>query len=191
MARASGNTPPTRLVEELHRRQGEMYAGGPVEPVLELLAPEVVWHVPGSSPIAGDHRGHAEVLAYFEKRRRLANATMRMHPGVSVCEGDAVRHDEWPPRLLADPRGVPDCRGRRGWNGRPHCRGVARATRQRALRSDLVVASRLTPIGGDEHSAPPAGCAHALGRGSPSGSLEHLAQFAGFEQRPPWLPNRR
>lgn len=44
------------LVAELHRRQGEMYAGGPVEPVLELLAEDVVWHVPGASPIAGDHR---------------------------------------------------------------------------------------------------------------------------------------
>jgi ketosteroid isomerase-like protein len=78
------------LVEELHRRQGEMYAGGPVEPVLELLAPDIVWHVPGSSPIAGDHRGVPQVVEYFEKRRQLAHATMRMHPGKVVQEGDAV-----------------------------------------------------------------------------------------------------
>jgi uncharacterized protein len=83
-------SPGAELVAELHRRQGEMYAGGPVEPVAELLAADVVWHVPGTSPIAGDHRGVAQVLAYFEHRRRLAEASMRMHPGELICEGDSV-----------------------------------------------------------------------------------------------------
>jgi ketosteroid isomerase-like protein len=78
------------LVAELHRRQGEMYAGGPAGPVIELLAEDVVWHVPGGSPIAGDHRGTAAVVEYFERRRRLAAATMRMHPGQTIVEGDAV-----------------------------------------------------------------------------------------------------
>lgn len=81
---------PPELIAELHRRQGEMYAGGPVEPVVELLAEDIVWHVPGVSPIAGDHRGPAGVIEYFERRRRLANETMRMHPGELVCEGEGV-----------------------------------------------------------------------------------------------------
>lgn len=67
-----------------------MYAGGPAGPVVELLAEDVVWHVPGESPIAGDHRGRGEVLDYFEKRRRLASSTMRMAPGAAVSEGPAV-----------------------------------------------------------------------------------------------------
>jgi ketosteroid isomerase-like protein len=78
------------LVAELHRRQGEMYAGGPVDPVLELLVEDIVWHVPGTSPIAGDHRGAAAVVEYFERRRRLADATMRMRPGREIVEGNAV-----------------------------------------------------------------------------------------------------
>ena len=78
------------LVAELHRRQGEMYAGGPVEPVAELLAEDVVWRVPGRSPIAGEHRGVDAVLEYFAKRRELAGATMRMHPGDLVADGEAV-----------------------------------------------------------------------------------------------------
>jgi uncharacterized protein len=78
------------LVDELHRRQGEMYAGGSVEAVLELLADDVVWHVPGASPIAGDHLGADAVAAYFERRRRLADATMRMRPGQVISEGGAV-----------------------------------------------------------------------------------------------------
>jgi ketosteroid isomerase-like protein len=78
------------LVAELHRRQGEMYAGGAVDPVVELLAEDIVWHVPGRSPIAGDHRGTAAVIEYFERRRRLADATMGMRPGEAISEGDAV-----------------------------------------------------------------------------------------------------
>jgi ketosteroid isomerase-like protein len=67
-----------------------MYAGGAVEPVAELLAEDIVWHVPGASPIAGDHRGVPRVLAYFEHRRRLAEATKQMHTGEVISEGEAV-----------------------------------------------------------------------------------------------------
>jgi uncharacterized protein len=84
------NTSPVELIAELHRRQGEMYAGGSLDPVIELLAEDVIWHVPGRSPIAGDHRGVGQVIDYFEKRRRLADATMRMRPGEAIFEGDAV-----------------------------------------------------------------------------------------------------
>lgn len=78
------------LVAELHRRQAEMYAGGPVEPVAELLAESVVWRVPGKSPIAGEHRGVDAVLEYFVKRRELASATMKMHPGEVLADEEAV-----------------------------------------------------------------------------------------------------
>lgn len=67
-----------------------MYAGDAVDAVVELLASDIVWHVPGQSPIAGDHRGVEQVIAYFERRRQLANATMRMHPGEVIVAGDAV-----------------------------------------------------------------------------------------------------
>lgn len=83
-------TSPLGLVAELHRRQGEMYAGGSVDSVVELLAGDIVWHVPGQSPIAGDHRGVEQVIAYFERRRKIANATMQMHPGEVIATGDAV-----------------------------------------------------------------------------------------------------
>jgi ketosteroid isomerase-like protein len=84
------DTSPLELVEELHRRQGEMYAGGSSDAVVELLAEDIVWHVPGKSPIAGDHRGIGQVIDYFERRRRLVNSTMRMNPGEVISEGDAV-----------------------------------------------------------------------------------------------------
>lgn len=85
-----GDISSVQLVDELHRRQQEMYAGGSVDAVVELLASDIAWHVPGTSPIAGDHRGVEQVMAYFELRRRLADATMRMHPGEAISVGDAV-----------------------------------------------------------------------------------------------------
>jgi ketosteroid isomerase-like protein len=79
-----------RLVAELHRRQREMYSGGSVEPVLDLLAEDIVWHVPGETPISGDHRGMAQVIEYFEKRTGLTKATTRMRTGEAIFEGEAV-----------------------------------------------------------------------------------------------------
>ena len=67
-----------------------MYAGGDVEPVAELLADDVVWHVPGTSPISGDHVGKASVIAYFERRRELADHTFVMHPKGLLEDGDAL-----------------------------------------------------------------------------------------------------
>jgi YbgC/YbaW family acyl-CoA thioester hydrolase len=66
------------VVEEFLTRQREMYAGGDLAPVTELLAEDVVWHVPGSSPIAGDYRGRDAVLEYFRLRRELAGGSIRV-----------------------------------------------------------------------------------------------------------------
>jgi hypothetical protein len=82
--------PNKALIAEFHRRQGDFYAGGPLEPVAELLAEDIRWHVPGASPIAGDHRGRDSVLAYFERRRAIASRTMRMTVRDGLADDDAV-----------------------------------------------------------------------------------------------------
>jgi ketosteroid isomerase-like protein len=76
------------LVDEFLRRQREMYAGGDLEAVEELLAEDVVWHVPGSSPIAGDYQGRAEVTDYFRLRRELAGGAIR------VTKAGVAHHEE-------------------------------------------------------------------------------------------------
>lgn len=68
----------TTVVDEFHRRQREMYAGGGFGAVAELLADDVVWHVPGSSPIGGDYRGRGAVIGYFRLRRKLAGGTIQI-----------------------------------------------------------------------------------------------------------------
>ena len=81
---------PADALDEFRRCQQAFYRGGPIEPVAELLAEDVRWHVPGTSPIAGDHRGRAAVLDYFRRRRDLAAGTMRMEPGQRLVSDDVV-----------------------------------------------------------------------------------------------------
>jgi len=76
------------VVDRFLARQREMYAGGELAGVEELLADEVVWHVPGTSPIAGDHRGREAVVAYFRRRRELAGGAM------AVTKHGEAHHDE-------------------------------------------------------------------------------------------------
>ena len=79
------------LLAELRRRQRAMYAGDATpEHVGELLAPEVVWHVPGRSPIAGDHRGTEAVQRYFDERRVLAGNTLRITPLQAMADDEVV-----------------------------------------------------------------------------------------------------
>jgi uncharacterized protein len=49
-----------------------------------------VWHVPGRSPIAGDHEGIEAVMDYFERRRALARATFRVNVRDVMSQGDVV-----------------------------------------------------------------------------------------------------
>ena len=67
-----------------------MYRGGDREAVRERLAPDVVWHVPGESAIAGDHRGRDAVMDYFDRRRALAGGAMTILPGARLVSDDVV-----------------------------------------------------------------------------------------------------
>jgi len=92
------------VVDRFLALQREMYAGGDLEAVAELLAEDVVWHVPGTSPIAGDHRGRGAVIEYFRARRELAGGTMEivkrdeMHDHevvVQLADGRSPALGEW------------------------------------------------------------------------------------------------
>ena len=79
------------LIERLHAAQGAFYAGGPEAPLRALLTDDIVWTVPGDNAIAGTYRGIEAVMAYFARRRDLAQRSFRMHPGeVLVGDGDHV-----------------------------------------------------------------------------------------------------
>jgi uncharacterized protein len=84
-------TAATELLSRFHREQNSFYAGDDDGRLRSLLREDVVWHVPGSSPIAGDYHGIDDVLGYFVRRRRIAGNTMRMRPGeLLVGDGESV-----------------------------------------------------------------------------------------------------
>ena len=78
------------IVREFHRRQAEFYAGGDPEPLREMLTDDIVWHVPGRSPIAGDHEGIEAVMGYFHRRRALARASFRIEVRAVLGQDDIV-----------------------------------------------------------------------------------------------------
>jgi ketosteroid isomerase-like protein len=77
-------------IERLHAAQGAFYAGGPEAPLRALLTDDIVWTVPGRNAIAGTYRGIDEVMAYFARRRDLAQRSFRMHPGEVLVGIDHV-----------------------------------------------------------------------------------------------------
>jgi hypothetical protein len=66
------------VVRAFHVAQREAYAGGSLDPLRSWLTDDVVWHVPGHSRIAGQHRGIDAVLSYFATRRRMTDETFRI-----------------------------------------------------------------------------------------------------------------
>ncbi|MBV9606758.1 MAG: RNA 2',3'-cyclic phosphodiesterase [Solirubrobacterales bacterium] len=89
---APGAADPVSVVRRFHAEQGRLYAGGDAAGVRELLADDVVWHVPGASAIAGEHRGAEAVLAYMDARRRLMDGTFRVSVhGASLIAGRVVQ----------------------------------------------------------------------------------------------------
>ena len=80
-----------RVLARLHKAQAAFYAGGPPEPLHDVLTDDVVWVVPGTNAIAGEYHGLDAVIDYFTRRRELAHNSLRMHPGdLLVGDGDHV-----------------------------------------------------------------------------------------------------
>ena len=51
---------------------------GDVGTVLEILDPNIHWHVPGRSPLSGDYKGHDKVVVlHYNPRARYGNVLDR------------------------------------------------------------------------------------------------------------------
>jgi len=51
------------------------FANGDIEALREFMAPDLVWHEPGRSPLAGDHKGPEGVLALLGQLRARSDRT--------------------------------------------------------------------------------------------------------------------
>ena len=74
--------------EELVRRGYDAFSSGDLQTMRELFDSDVVWHTPGRSQLAGDHRGVDAVLGFFGRTMELTGGTFR------VELHDVVANDE-------------------------------------------------------------------------------------------------
>lgn len=82
-----------RLLDRLHAVQNAFYGGAPdaTMSLRTLLAPEIIWTVPGVNAIAGSYQGIDEVLDYFRRRRDFAAGSFRMtRRDVLAGDGDRI-----------------------------------------------------------------------------------------------------
>lgn len=75
---------------EAVRRGYDAFARGDIPAALEVLHPEITWHVPGRSPLSGDYHGHPGVLEFFGRCQELSAGTLRVKPDEILADGDRV-----------------------------------------------------------------------------------------------------
>ncbi len=76
--------------EDVVRQWYQARARGDFDEAVEALATGVVWHIPGRSPIAGDHRGRAAVTATFQTQRERTGGTFHSELLDLVSSPDTV-----------------------------------------------------------------------------------------------------
>ena len=64
--------------EELIRRGYEAFGRGDIPAVLAVLANDIEWHVSGRSVVAGDYKGHQDVVGFFTKLMEGSGGTFRL-----------------------------------------------------------------------------------------------------------------
>jgi uncharacterized protein len=74
--------------EELVRRGFDAFSKGDLDSLRDLFDPDAVWHVPGRSPLSGDHRGVDAILGFFARTMELTGGSFR------VELHDVVANDE-------------------------------------------------------------------------------------------------
>jgi uncharacterized protein len=67
---------------------------GDRERLWALIAPDAVFHVPGNSPLSGDHRGHDQIAALGRRVLGETNGTFKLELLESLSNGaySAVKH---------------------------------------------------------------------------------------------------
>lgn len=86
-------SPKTTIKQDnqaLIERAYDAFARGDIPAVLQVIAEDILWHVPGRGPISGDYHGHAEVLGFFQHFMELSEATFRITVDEVLAKGDRV-----------------------------------------------------------------------------------------------------
>jgi ketosteroid isomerase-like protein len=74
----------------LMQRYLDTYAEGNLEGLMEFFAPDVLWHVAGTHPLAGDYRGKDELLGYFRQARDETAGSLKLEPAAIMASDDHI-----------------------------------------------------------------------------------------------------
>src|SRR5439155_12616958 len=64
--------------EDLARKGYAAFSGGDMATLNDLFADDIVWHVGGRTPIAGDYAGKDAVFGFFAKTMEMTGGTFRL-----------------------------------------------------------------------------------------------------------------
>ncbi|GAA2432350.1 nuclear transport factor 2 family protein [Streptomyces glaucus] len=87
----------------LVRRGYEAFSRGDMDALRALLAMDATQHVPGTHPLAGDHKGQDAIIDFYRRLAEETNGTMRVDLS-SVC-ADGRGHVVGVSRLTAERQG--------------------------------------------------------------------------------------
>jgi uncharacterized protein len=72
----------------LLRKGYEAFAAGDLDTIRGLFADDVVWHVPGRNPLAGDYKGIDDVFGFFGKLLEVSGGTFKMDVHTVVADDE-------------------------------------------------------------------------------------------------------
>lgn len=64
--------------EDLVRKGYAAFGSGDMDTIRELFADDILWHVGGRSPLAGDYKGKEEVLGFLAKTMEMTGGTFKL-----------------------------------------------------------------------------------------------------------------
>jgi uncharacterized protein len=88
---------------ELISRGYDAFARADLTTVFDIFDQDITWHVPGSSPLSGDYKGHGEVGGFFARTMELSGGTFaidiqdvlaQQDQVVVLCTVSAERHGQ-------------------------------------------------------------------------------------------------
>jgi ketosteroid isomerase-like protein len=56
----------------------DAFASGDLDTLRDLFADDILWHVPGNNPLAGDYKGQDEVFGFFAKIAQETGGTFKL-----------------------------------------------------------------------------------------------------------------
>ncbi|HET9691751.1 MAG TPA: nuclear transport factor 2 family protein [Acidimicrobiales bacterium] len=90
VVRATSLEAPSASPVELLEGGYRAFAAGDIPAVLALFDPGIAWHEPGRNPVAGDYKGHDEVVGFFGRLMEGSGGSFRLDVHDVVAAGDRV-----------------------------------------------------------------------------------------------------